>query len=137
MKTFVVDLPDYLDKRVRQSLSPNGRVGWARRQRVTRTVRTAAFYEFLRLLPLGTKLSAVRATMSVQASFPSAALMDDDNVWAMLKPARDGIADLLWPDKPKARADEDISAGTIAMENGRSLPYFRLVVEVYESEDRG
>ena len=92
-------------------LSPNARMHWGPRSRLTRQAREAAYYATRQAYVEddGPIPSAGPLTLHVAVAWEGRRrTQDDDNVWAGLKPFRDGIADALGID------DKNMRCGSIS-----------------------
>lgn len=109
--TIVLPLPD-------KCLSPNARVHWAKKAKVTKHYRQDAYdcvaIEFWKL-GIKDKPLWVKASYKVSFYFKDARRRDADNAIASLKSALDGVADAgliindsgLWPERPEFHTDKD------------------------------
>lgn len=138
MTTYRVAIPDLLVAKTRRALSPNGRPHWARKAAAAAVVRRGAYTGLRAAMteagwqdPL---LRPQRVTLHIDAAFPGAALLDSDNIWAMVKSARDGCADWLNPFASDARRDAGFEQGAVRLKSARKATWFFVDVEV--SDDR-
>jgi hypothetical protein len=104
--------------------SPNGRYHWAERNRATHMFRYAAMFAVYGSLLAGEREAFAReaaawrsVVMDVEIGWSCGRKrMDDDNAWASLKAARDGIADALF-----GGDDRCIVQGTLAQTRGAGV----------------
>ena len=86
--------------------SPNARCHWGKKAKAAATYRRACFYD-----SLNQNIEAMRGPktfrMAIQFAPPDKRARDDDNLIAMFKPGRDGLADALSVD------DQHIKIGAI------------------------
>lgn len=93
MPTLRVDIPELLIAETRRKLSPNGRAHWAQVAEAKQAVKMAAFYGTVHALNRKRgPADGTPITLSIDAAFANAARCDSDNIWAVCKSARDGIA---------------------------------------------
>jgi len=105
--TITLPLPD-------KSLSPNARVHWAKKSKVVKAYRAAAFLASFAATK-GQRLGWHNATYKAAFHWPNARRRDADNAIASIKSALDGIADAgvvlndsgLWPERPTFTTDRD------------------------------
>ena len=91
-----------------RKLSPNARIHWAAKAKITKKARTAAYYACIEVLGKRASPSWGKSRYLVHAYFKTAAARDADNFMASLKGYIDGIADAgivtndrdLWPERP-------------------------------------
>lgn len=91
-----------------RKLSPNARVHWAEKAKLTKAARKAAYYAALEALNLRKPPGWVKARLETRAFFKTLNFPDPTNFPLSLKAAIDGIADSgiiandkgLWPERP-------------------------------------
>jgi hypothetical protein len=91
-----------------RKLSPNARVHWAEKAKLTKASRKVAHLAALEALNLRRPPGWVKAKMNVKAFFKTMNFPDPGNFMASLKSSEDGIADAgiivndraLWPERP-------------------------------------
>lgn len=91
-----------------RKLSPNARVHWAEKAKLTKAARKTAHLAALEALNLRHPPVWLRAKMEVKAYFKTLNFPDADNLTASMKSSIDGIADSgiiandkgLWPERP-------------------------------------
>lgn len=95
-------------------LSPNARIHWAVRAKLTRAARKAAYGAALVALASRRPPGWIKAKLEVRAYFATLAFPDPTNFPMSLKAVIDGIADSgiiaddkgLWPERPIFRKDK-------------------------------
>jgi len=110
MKSITIVLPLPVGK-----LSPNARVHWAVKAKLTKASRKVAFYAALEALNLRRPPGWLKARLEVKAFFAQERSRDADNFMASLKSVCDGIADSgiiandkgLWPERPLFAKDKE------------------------------
>ena len=96
-----------------RKLSPNARVHWAEKAKLTRAARKAAYFAALEALNLRKPPGWSKARLDVKAFFKTRNFPDPDNLTASMKSSIDGIADAgiilddksLWPERPVFEKD--------------------------------
>jgi len=96
-------------------LSPNARVHWAEKAKLTRASRMVAFYAATEALNLRRPPGWLKARLEVKAFFKTMSFPDPGNFMASLKSSEDGIADAgiilddksLWPERPVFAKDKE------------------------------
>ena len=129
--TYTIDLGCYLDAKTRNALSPNGRAFWREKAKAAGAVRgEACFLMRDAMVKVGHPNRGIcGAVITIDAGFWGAGLMDKhDNLPALLKPAIDGIADALWPERSSSRRDADVTLGECRLVEERTQPWFRVEV---------
>lgn len=130
MTAITISVPELTDGTIRKYLSPNGSQGttpkgWAARREAKRSVHASAWAGVLSMPGTGMMGSFIGnkpVTLSIDAGYRGAARTDSDNVWAMLKAARDGIAQALGVD------DHCFKLGEVKLVDERKTPWFRIEV---------
>lgn len=97
-----------------KACDPNARLHWAAKSRGVRACRKAACLAAMAALH-GKRPAWAKASVTVQAYFPTAHFPDPDNLIARLKATFDGIADAgvvendkgLWTERPEIAKDKD------------------------------
>ncbi len=138
--SLIVRLPLLLDGRLRATLSPNrSHRDWRPVERARKRVRAAAreaawaalveeWPELLRAVGDG---AVRRAVPSVRAAYPGAPRTDRDNLeGGVLKPVRDGIADILFAPVAAASRDRSIEYGQHELRDVRRVTERRFEVDV-------
>lgn len=108
MKSITIILPLPARK-----LSPNARVHWAEKAKLTRASRKVAHLAALEALNLRRPPGWLKARLEVKAFFKTLNFPDPGNFMASLKSSEDGIADAgiinndksLWPERPTFEKD--------------------------------
>ena len=98
-----------------RKLSPNARVHWAEKAKLTRAARKVAHLAALEALNLRRPPGWLKARLEVKAFFKTNRSRDADNFMASLKSVCDGIADSgiiandkgLWPERPTFEKDAE------------------------------
>ena len=96
-----------------RKLSPNARVHWAEKAKLTRAARKRALYASIEALQGRRPPGWTKAKMEVKAFFKTRNFPDPDNLTASMKSSIDGIADSgiidndksLWPERPVFEKD--------------------------------
>jgi len=97
-----------------RKLSPNARVHWAEKAKLTRAARKAAYFAAIEAWNLrGKPPGWLKARLEVKAFFKTLNFPDPGNFMASLKSSEDGIADAgiinndkgLWPERPTFEKD--------------------------------
>ena len=96
-----------------RKLSPNARVHWAEKAKLTRAARKVAHLAALEVLNLRRPPGWLKARLEVKAFFKTRNFPDPDNLTASMKSSIDGIADAgiilddkaLWPERPTFEKD--------------------------------
>jgi crossover junction endodeoxyribonuclease RusA len=91
-----------------KQLSPNARVHWAIKSKLTKAHRKAAYIATVAALKGNTPEGWMKSKLEVSAYFPTYRFPDPGNFMASLKAYEDGIADSgvivndksLWPERP-------------------------------------
>lgn len=108
MTSIIITLPIPARK-----LSPNARVHWAEKAKLTKASRKVAHLASLHALNLRRPPGWIKAKLEVKAFFKTNRSRDADNFMASLKSVCDGIADSgiiandkgLWPERPTFEKD--------------------------------
>jgi crossover junction endodeoxyribonuclease RusA len=100
-------------------LSPNARVHWRERAGWVKVFRACAYYTTLAATDPGEV--ATPAVMDIAVHWCCGRRrMDDDNLVAACKAARDGVADALWGH------DADVRVGTVTQTRGEGVTIITL-----------
>lgn len=107
--TITLPLPD-------KALSPNARVHWAKKAKLTKSYRLCAAFAMIAQIQKGKALKPwKKASYIARFYFKDSRRRDADNAIASLKSALDGVADaglvvndsVLWPERPEFHTDKD------------------------------